>query len=361
MDKRLIGKWENNNKTEIINIFDDESLKVKVSFTEYGNLNCVPNCIYLDKDNLCFEFNDEYYRVVYHLYFEDNKIKGYYTQFGNRFDIEYIKVSDVPEDGKFLYRPPHLYVPKSDKTRLEVLKDYSKYDSRCASLPQGEFILGGLVPPILEKYNYNSYINMYESNSDDLVFSIFNFVCDNFKHNGLIPLKNNVTIQGLIEFCENNDGMANCRGLAILLSSLLRLNKIKARHITCMPYEEPFQDCHVVVDCELPSGKRIMLDPSFRTYLLDENNEYISLKQLREKLINEENIYFNKDASYNGGKIDKVYYINYMTKNTFRFNRCNVFKEGYDKNDIQLIPLEYINLYNDKTLYTFNSDMFWEM
>ena len=66
-----------------------------------------------------------------------------------------------------------------------------------------------------------------------------------------------------------------------MLVSLLRLNGVKAQHITCMPYEEPFEDCHVVVDCLLPTGKRIMLDPTWRLYLMDKNGEYISLPELR--------------------------------------------------------------------------------
>ena len=81
-------------------------------------------------------------------------------------------------------------------------------------------------------------------------------------------------ITDIIEFCERNDNKTNCRGLAILLASLLRLNGIKAQHITCLPYEDPFDDCHVVVDCLLPSGKRIMLDPTWRLFLKDKDGEY---------------------------------------------------------------------------------------
>ena len=76
--------------------------------------------------------------------------------------------------------------------------------------------------------------------------------------------------------------------LAILLASLLRLNGIKAQHITCMPYEDPFDDCHVVVDCLLPSGERIMLDPTSRLYYKDRYGKYISLPHLRELLIADE-------------------------------------------------------------------------
>ena len=103
------------------------------------------------------------------------------------------------------------------------------------------------------------------------------------------------------------------------MSSLIRLNGIKAQHVTCMPYEEPFGDCHVVVDCLLPSGKRIMLDPSFCLYFKDSNGDYVSLSRLRELLLNDEPIFENPTASYNKTGFDKAYYRNYMIKNTFRF------------------------------------------
>lgn len=53
-------------------------------------------------------------------------------------------------------------------------------------------------------------------------------------------LGKNRTLEGQIHFCEEHNGKVNCRGLAILLASVLRIKGIKARHITCMPYDEPF-------------------------------------------------------------------------------------------------------------------------
>lgn len=138
----------------------------------------------------------------------------------------------------------------------------------------------------------------------------------------------------------------NCRGLAIMLASLLRLNGIKAQHITCMPYEEPFEDCHVVVDCLLPSGERIMLDPTSRLYYRDKDGRYVSLPHLRELLIADEPIIENPTASYNGNGFDKEDNRNYMIKNTFRFARCTRNEDGIDGRTensryMELIPRGY--------------------
>lgn len=100
----------------------------------------------------------------------------------------------------------------------------------------------------------------------------------------------------------------------ILLAALLRLNGIKAQHITCLPYEDPFEDCHVVVDCLLPSGKRIMLDPTWRLYLKDKEGNYVSLSHLRELLLADEPIFENQTADYNGTGFAKEYHRNYMIK-----------------------------------------------
>ena len=49
MDKRLIGKWYKKDMGETINIFDENPLRMKMSFTSSGYYNFEPNCVY-EKD-----------------------------------------------------------------------------------------------------------------------------------------------------------------------------------------------------------------------------------------------------------------------------------------------------------------------
>mgnify|MGYP005792462171 CR=1 FL=1 len=100
------------------------------------------------------------------------------------------------------------------------------------------------------------------------------------------------------------------------------MNGIKAQHITCLSYEEPFEDCHVVVDCLLPSGRQTMLDPMWRLYLKDREEKYVSLSYLRELLLADEPIFENSAADYNETGFAKEYYRDYMIKNSIRFSRC---------------------------------------
>ena len=369
MDKRLVGKWYKEEMGETVNIFDETPLRMKMTFTSSGFYNFEPNCVYEKEGYLCYEINDEYYRMVYHVKYEDGCLVGFYTQFGEETKIKYVKADDNPEDAPYRYAPTEIYVPGCDKTRIEVLKEYSEYDRSCKQPLENEFILGGTVPEVLEEYGYSKYVSSSDKVSDETVLGLLDFVCDNFGHNGTKGLGSGRMITDLIEFCRNNDHKMNCRGLAILLASLLRLNGVVAQHVTCKPYEEPFDDCHVVVDCIMPSGKRIMLDPSWRLYLKDKNGDYVSLPHLREILLAGEPIFENPTASHNDEGFDKEYYVGYMTKNTFRFSRCTLNCEGVDgrtKNSryIELIPKGYPTdkfSENQKKDFVCNDFEFWKI
>lgn len=369
MDKRLIGKWYKQDMGETINIFDEIPLRMKMSFSSSGYYNCEPNCVYEKDGYLCYEINDEYYRMVYHIKYVNGELEGFYTQHGKTIHIKYIKIDDTPEDAPYKCVPIEIYLPNTDKTRIEILKQYAEYDRSKKYGCSNKFVLGGKIPKILKKYDYYTYIDGLDNTCDDIVFRLLDFVCDNFGHNGFISSGAGRRITDLINFCEKNDNKTNCRGLSILLAALLRLNGIKAQHITCLPYEEPCEECHVVVDCLLPSGNRIMLDPTWRLYLKDKNGNYVSLSHLRELLLSDEPIYENPTADYNGTGFNKEYHRNYMIKNTFRFARCTLNKAAIDGRTIcsryiELIPKGYpIENFtkNKKADFVYNDIEFWEM
>lgn len=369
MDKRLIGKWYKEAMGETINIFDEVPLRMKMSFSSSGYYNFEPNCVYERDGYLCYEINDGYYRMVYHIQYVNGELEGFYTQHGETTPVKYVKLDNTPEDAPYKYVPSEIYVPSTDKTRIEILKQYAAYDRDKEYGCGNEFCLRGEIPPILEKYDYSKYINGLDNTNDEIVFRLLDFVCDHFKHNGSGGMGPGTTITDLIAFCEKNEDKMNCRGLAILLASLLRLNGIKAQHITCLPYEDPFDDCHVVVDCLLPSGKRLMLDPTWRLYLKDKNEEYISLPRLRGLLLADEPIFENPTADYNGNGFAKEYHRNYMIKNTFRFARCALNMDGVDGRTensryIELIPVGYpVENFPEKRKadFVYNDIEFWRM
>ena len=373
MDKRLIGKWYKE-EGETLNIFDETPLRMKMSFTSSGHYNFEPNCVYEKDGDLCFEINDETYRMIYHVRFVEDHLEGYYTQFGKETPVRYSLVSHTPEDKPYKHLPTEIYVPETEEKRIDLLKKYALYDKTHHESYETEYVLGGEAPSILERYGFSEYVKGMDAESDDIVFKILDFVCDHFGHNGGVLLPSKRSIEDIIVFCEKDDRKTNCRGLSILLASLLRLYGIKARHITCMPYEDPFNDCHVVVDCLLPSGKRIMLDPSWRLFLKDSQGEYVSLEHLRNMLIAGEPVFPNSDASYNsfgekenGQPFDYDYYCNYMTKNTFRFSRGIYYADGSEDSSVhrvELIPAGYpVEKFteSDQKNFVYDDAAFWKL
>lgn len=371
MDKRMIGKWYNSDAKFTLNVFDEYvngEPRLLMSFGYSGYYNLTPNCSYEKDGALCFELNDESNRMVYRLRYEDHALCGCSTQYGKTRDEVFERLSDVPEEGEFRCDP---VVPGTGGmlTRREALKQYAAYmPDESDPLHQKyrpTYALGGEIPDILQEYDYARYTA--GKSGDALAFAMLAFVCDHFRHNGSAGCGSTRSVEGIIRFCESRNHAANCRGLAILLANLLRLNGFRARHVTCCPYEEPFDECHVVVDCELQSGERIMFDPSNRLYYRDADGSYVSLRRLRELLIQDAPLTPNPDASHAGCGFDADEHRVYMMKNTFRFTRGMRYADGLDDRDGQLIgllpkgyPPEHMTLPDD-CVYLYDDDSFWAM
>lgn len=244
-----------------------------------------------------------------------------------------------------LKKKPKIVKPIPEESRLEILRKYSEYDTGVESKKYpATFVLNNKIPDILLNYDYLKYSSRSFVNKDDIVFAMLDFVCDHFMHGSNVCLPRDHSMVGIIKGSEKIGLKTNCRGLSLILAELLRMNGIKARHVTCKPFEEPFSDCHVVVDCIMPSGTRIMLDPTYRLYFVDDNGEYVSISQLREGIIQGVDFHPNSNASYNGGEFTYDDYKEYMTKNLLRLNtNCNLDDSlpDMEATEIELIPKGY--------------------
>ena len=65
---------------EIITIFDETPLRMKMSFSSSGYYNFDPNCVYEKDGYLCYEINDDYYPMVYHTKYQEGELVGFYVQ-----------------------------------------------------------------------------------------------------------------------------------------------------------------------------------------------------------------------------------------------------------------------------------------
>ncbi len=368
MDKRLIGQWYKTELGETVDIFDESPLRMKMSFSSSGHYHFEPNCVYEQDGWFCYEINDEVNRMVYRVRYEDGRLVGRYTRFGGEVPVVYERVSDTPCDDTYCFEPVEMYVPGTKETRHAVLLRHATYLGTRADVPYSdEFVLGGEVPDTIRALGFEDYIRSILPTDDRLAFRVMDFVCDHFGHNGYGGLSSGRRMADIVAFCDAHEGRTNCRGLAILLASLLRVCGLRARHITCMPYEDPFEDCHVVVDCELPSGARVMLDPTQRLYYRDTAGNYVSLPRLRRMLIAGDTLLPNPAASYNGGGFAAEENEAYMTKNTFRFSRGTYHADGADegaRRRVQLVPAGYDTAAFPQQVqetFVFSEEEFWKI
>ena len=88
MDKRMIGKWYKDELEETLNIFDETPPRMKMSFASSGHYDFEPMRVRESDGFLCFEINDEYYRMVYRIKYDDGRLVGSYTQFGTETPVE---------------------------------------------------------------------------------------------------------------------------------------------------------------------------------------------------------------------------------------------------------------------------------
>lgn len=271
-------------------------------------------------------------------------------------DIEFHKISDNAINGEFFTAFPS--IPYEE--RKKQLKEFSEYADDGVEIQYTyELNQRSEYEDLILDYNLDSLVEGYKD--VELMKILLEWVTDSFRHDGSVILPKDRNVYALIDSCQQNNGI-NCRGLSIILAEVLRLYGIPATHITCMPMEAEFTDCHVVTHAYSEElDQWIMLDPTYKLILKDSNDDYINLPMLRNHLINNTKLKANDDAGWNGNKFYIDNYREYMTKNTFRFSCQTDLYYGSDaiRNNIDnmLIPLNYSVGTNERV--TTSDTVFW--
>ncbi len=337
----FVGKWKSTSPYGncIMDIFphEDDRAVILISFPDFRSFGFEPHSYWIEGDTVIWQINDTYNSGRCEVKLADGHLRGTYTQLnhGQFPAVEFVKVSDEPS-----VEQDHSPIPLPDnKSRVEILRRYAAYGAKEDPI-KTEYILGEPLPDEIRVLGFENYVN--GKSGEDLAFACLDFVCDHWHHNGNSGLRCGRHLMDIVRFADEHDHAVNCRGLAIILAILLRHVGLKAQHVTCLPYEYPFSDCHVVTDCLLPNGKRVMLDPTYRLHLTDTEGNPVSLPALRQHLIDGTPVFPNKTAGYNGGDFPLDEYRNYMAKNTLRFSKGSVNREGCDESpQIMLSPADY--------------------
>lgn len=178
--------------------------------------------------------------------------------------------------------------------------------------------------------------------------------------NNLIPHDGNTnfhenpsSVIEMTQLCISKNHGASCRSLAKLLNECYLSMGIKARYITCFP-KKYISDCHVInVVWSTQLNKWLWADPTWNAMVMDENGNYLSVQEVRDRLRNNLPLKLNEDAQLNKGeqKYDadiNDYLYNYMAKNLYYISSAKDFYAGIEYKKVQptdsIPPRRWINL-----------------
>jgi len=125
--------------------------------------------------------------------------------------------------------------------------------------------------------------------------ALLRWLSDHVCHRGDYDNHVEMRAEPLLEYSFDRgvSGGINCLNLSFILCECLLALGIKARMVSIMPLSPYDCDNHVV--CEVYAadlGKWVMLDPTFRLYLTDENSVPLDCTEIREKLARREELLF---------------------------------------------------------------------
>lgn len=135
----------------------------------------------------------------------------------------------------------------------------------------------------------------------------------------------------------------NCTALSIILSQCLAALGMKSRVLRLVPYSPYDVDCHVVCETYVAELKKwIMLDPTFGTYVTDENNMPLSVWEIRTRLADKKEIRFFEKAHYNNSEFSVKETTEYYAKDMYIIE-LNEIQGAFSESPlvISIVPLGF--------------------
>ena len=254
--------------------------------------------------------------------------------------------------------------------RLAILQKSSAYiKEKIDTLPQ--FVYQDSVDYRLMNVREFFDLDSVAGDGDEIskILNILHFVHKAIRHDGGNYALCEFDAIDIYNYHKSTGKGVNCRHLAIALNEMYLSMGIPSRYVTCMPYDEKDQDCHVINSVwSSQYQKWIWIDPTFEAYVKDENGNFLSIQEVRERLIEGRPAFLNEDANWNNeNKQTKEYYLDsYMAKNLYWFDCVTNYcfnpesRYRYVKNKhVLLTPSTYENS-SDWAVITHDADYFWQ-
>lgn len=180
------------------------------------------------------------------------------------------------------------------------------------------------------------------------ILNVLHWVHNHIRHNGSAGLPKKERNAETIEKFAKKKGV-NCRGLALFANECYLALGFRSRVVTCLP-RNYYDDCHVINEVySVQLGKWLWIDPTNEAYVMDENQQLLSVFEVRERIIQDQPIVLNEGANWNNQyKVSKEYYLDeYMAKNLFYLSYILHSTYGTDSRTsgktiefLRLIPME---------------------
>ena len=209
----------------------------------------------------------------------------------------------------FVPRPDYMDTLRTGKTfDVSQQRDIPTFTYQSADAPE--------LQALRLKYNLDSVAGTGDEVTR--ILNVLHWVHNHIRHDGSAGLPKKERNAETIEKFAQKKGV-NCRGLALFANECYLALGFRSRVVTCLP-RNYYDDCHVINEVYSEQlGKWLWIDPTNEAYVMDENQQLLSIFEVRERIIQNKPIELNADANWNNqSKVVKEYYLDYyMAKNLF--------------------------------------------
>lgn len=257
-----------------------------------------------------------------------------------------------------------------------ILKKYPSYSKKINDIPSYRYQNASELSSLRKKYNLDSVAG--NGTEVSKIINLMKWVHNTVRHSGNSMNPKDKTADGLIQICKKENRGINCRMMSTILNEAYLSMGFKSKFVTCMPKGKRFADCHVINSVYSTELKKwLWMDASFEAYVMDGEGNLLSIREVRERLINNKPVKVNKEMNWNGKPYyggEKRYLHEYMSKNLYRFSipvnsvsaleagdtkrsYNNLYPLGYEDGEVKTKRIMSGKIYEN--FYTNNADEFW--
>jgi hypothetical protein len=195
------------------------------------------------------------------------------------------------------------------------------------------------------RMNYNLDSVAGKGNEVTRAIRLLQWFHNKVPHADVNPLKV-LTASNIIETYKKTKYAQGCYPLSVAMNEIFLSTGFKSRSVICYSgrFPEPVGG-HVVNSVYIDSlGKWIYMDPQENAYIKDENGNFLSVAEVRERLINGRSLVLNATANYHQVPSKKEEYLyQFMAEHLYRII-CPLHSEWDSQTRENGKTLEYVEL-----------------